>query len=706
MSSRFLVALIAGAIGAAACGGDDKKPTGSGGSAGSGGAAGGTAGAGAGGLAGSSGSGGGPVDDTPPTFNGLEMAMSQGETGVELTWSAATDDTTTEGRIGYRVYEANAAGGHDFSSPRLKTPSGATRAILSDLDPAKEYFFVVRAVDEAGNEDDNTAERSAMTTDTSPPKFPGLSRVLTPTSRSLLVEWRPGKDAAFGTDLTYNVYVGTTKGGQSFGSPTTSVTGQTSVLLASGINPEAQYFVVVRAEDPLGNEDTNTKEIQVTTPEGRPPSFGGARLAVAKGEDAVLYWTPAADGNGTEPANIVYDVYQSATAGGHDFTKPPFDTSKPGVAKHTVTGLAPGAKHYFVVRARDAAGNRDQNTVEVNTTVGGAPDTTAPTFAGIQAATATSPSTIVASWTAASDARTPAKSIVYDVYVANNAGGQTFSQPTLSSTPGALSATITGLNAGASRFIVVRARDLAGNAAPLTMEASATTPVNPTPADTTPPVFTGTPAVVNVANSPDLLEVTWSDATDDTYPAADVRYHLCVQRQQQLCLGAEFDRHIVGTTAFGVTSFDVSGLLPRTSYFVHVRAEDRSGNLETGNNFVREITATSFFADVQPILVDRCSSCHDYYKGVTQVVNVGSGYIEPGVGVLKLVEPGAPERSYIYRKINPLNYTGAPFSPATPNSFTGSQEPRSGDGLPTFDTLTGAEDGAIRDWILQGAFGA
>lgn len=709
MSRRFLAALMAGSIGVTACGGDDDKPSGSGGSGGSAGqaGAGGTAGTGgSAGSAGSAGDGGAPADGTPPSFAGLDVAMSTGETSVELSWPSATDDTTPEPRIAYRVYEANAAGAHDFSAPRLKTPAGARRAVLSDLDPAKDYFFVVRAVDEAGNEDGNTVEKTATTPDTSPPKFPGISRVLTPTSRSLLVEWRPGKDAAFGANLTYNVYVATSKGGQSFAAPTATVSGQTSVLLSSGINPESQYFVVVRAADPLGNEDANTKEIQVTTPEGRPPTFGGARLAVARGRDAVLYWTPGNDSNGTEQANLVYDVYASTTAGGHDFTKAPFDTSKPGVAQHVVRGLAPGTKHFFVVRARDAAGNRDQNTVEVNTTVGGATDTTAPTFAGIQSATATSPSTIVGSWNAASDAGTPAKSIVYDVYVSSNAGGQDFAAPTLSTAPGATSVTLTGLNPGASRFIVVRARDQAGNALPLTMEATATTPPNPTPSDTTAPVFGGAPAAINVPNSPGTLEVSWGPATDDTWPDTDVRYHVCVQREQQFCLGAEFDRHIAGTTAFGATSFDVAGLVPRTSYFVHVRAEDRSGNLETGNNFVRQITATSFFSDVQPILVDRCSSCHDYYKGVTQIVNVGSGYILPGVGTLKLVEPGVPERSYLYRKINPANYTGAPFSPATPNTFTGSQEPRTGDGLPTFDVLTGAEDGAIRDWILQGAFGA
>ena len=715
MSDKLWATVVAAAMGVSACGGDDKSGGGSGGSAGT---AGGTAGAGGGGnAAGSGGSAGGPEDTTPPDFGGLTTATATAENQVELSWDAATDDISAESRIAYRIYQATTAGGHDFTSPKLTTPSGATSAFLSDLDAATNYFFVARAVDEAGNEDDNTAEMSAGTSDSTPPKFPGIQGLSAMTSRSLLVEWRPGLDNADGENLSYNVYVATSESGQDFASPSaTASSGETTALVDVGIAPETQYFVVVRAVDGAGNEDTNTKELNTITPEGQPPTFAGLKEAVAIGNDIRLYWPPASDGTGTEVANIVYDIYHSTSSAGQSFSDPPLDTSEPGAIKHSVSGLPAGVKHYFVVRARDSAGNSDANTVEQNETLVGTADTTAPTFGGVENVTGTSPSTLVIDWSPASDTIDSRSEITYDIYVSPTAGGQDFSSPTFSTLPGAncpsasdtCTATITGLNPGTARFVVIRARDSSGNSLAATSpEASGTTLANPMPTDTAAPTFTPGLTVTTDDPRPERLMASWTDATDANWTAADIRYHVCVERTQANCIGANFNNHVRETTDYGVTSITLDNLKPRTVYFVHVRAEDRSGNIDTANNFGSAVTATSFIANVQPILLDECSSCHDFHEGFTRIVNVGSGFeIVPGSNnFLKLVDPGVPEDSYLYRKINPLGYTGAPFSPANPNLFTESQEPRTGDGLPTFNVLSGAEDGAIRDWIAQGAFG-
>ena len=76
-----------------------------------------------------------------------------------------------------------------------------------------------------------------------------------------------------------------------------------------------------------------------------------------------LRWDPATD-NRTPSSQIVYDVYQARKSGGEDFSKPTYTTS-PGATSFD-TPLLPAGKYsyYFVVRARDRAGNRDSNTVE------------------------------------------------------------------------------------------------------------------------------------------------------------------------------------------------------------------------------------------------------------------------------------------------------------------------------------------------------
>jgi hypothetical protein len=188
-----------------------------------------------------------------------------------------------------------------------------------------------------------------------------------------------------------------------------------------------------------------------------------------------LSWGAASD-DVTASAGIVYLVYMSTSAGGEDFTKPTATTAA-GATTFRVGGLAAGTHYYFVVRARDQAGNADANVVERSATP--LQDTTPPEFAGAKSATATALvlASITVSWTAASDDVTPASQIVYDVYLATAAGQESFAHPTLTTAPGALNAVMGGLLPATTYFFVVRARDQAGNEEHNTIEVAATTPL-------------------------------------------------------------------------------------------------------------------------------------------------------------------------------------------------------------------------------------
>ena len=102
-----------------------------------------------------------------------------------------------------------------------------------------------------------------------------------------------------------------------------------------------------------------------------PPSFAGLKSAttcipgpVGGGRTTSynLSWDPATD-NVTPSKKIVYDVYQANTSKGEDFSTPTYTTSA-GVTSFTTPPLATDQYFYFVVRARDQAGNSDSNTVE------------------------------------------------------------------------------------------------------------------------------------------------------------------------------------------------------------------------------------------------------------------------------------------------------------------------------------------------------
>jgi hypothetical protein len=74
-------------------------------------------------------------------------------------------------------------------------------------------------------------------------------------------------------------------------------------------------------------------------------------------------WWPAIDDD-TDPDDIVYEVFQSREPGGEDFSKPTY-RSEPG-ALTVVTPQLPAGTYYYVVRARDTAGNSDTNVAEVS----------------------------------------------------------------------------------------------------------------------------------------------------------------------------------------------------------------------------------------------------------------------------------------------------------------------------------------------------
>jgi hypothetical protein len=109
----------------------------------------------------------------------------------------------------------------------------------------------------------------------------------------------------------------------------------------------------------------------VTPTDTTAPHFGGLESAFActpgpqrPGQTTpfTLSWKPATD-NVTPGAKIVYDVFESSSHGAERYSKPSW-TSDPGATGFKTPGLASHGSFYFVVRARDQAGNEDQNTVE------------------------------------------------------------------------------------------------------------------------------------------------------------------------------------------------------------------------------------------------------------------------------------------------------------------------------------------------------
>jgi hypothetical protein len=109
-------------------------------------------------------------DGTPPVFAGLKRAFActpgaqrPGQTTpFTLSWQAARDNRTPSAELVYDVYESTSPGGETFSKPSWITKPGATTFRTPGLPSHGSFYFVVRARDQAGNEDRNRVERHGL----------------------------------------------------------------------------------------------------------------------------------------------------------------------------------------------------------------------------------------------------------------------------------------------------------------------------------------------------------------------------------------------------------------------------------------------------------------------------------------------------------------------------------------------------------------
>jgi hypothetical protein len=102
-----------------------------------------------------------------------------------------------------------------------------------------------------------------------------------------------------------------------------------------------------------------------------PPVFAGLKSATTcipgptgpgRTSSYHLSWDPATD-NVTPSKRIVYAIYQARMPGGEDFSAPTYRTTR-GARSFDTPPLPTDETFYFVVRARDRAGNEDTNTIE------------------------------------------------------------------------------------------------------------------------------------------------------------------------------------------------------------------------------------------------------------------------------------------------------------------------------------------------------
>jgi YD repeat-containing protein len=435
------------------------------------------------------------LDTAAPGQPGTPAISSITATTATATWTAATDNV---GVTGYE-YQLNGGSWTAAASPQS----------LSGLTNGTSYTFAVRARDAAGNWG-SPSSTSFSTSDTAAPSAPGVPTFTNVAQTSATISWTAATDNVGVTGYQYRLNGG-------------SWNGASSGVTVSGLAASTLYNVEVRARDAAGNwgGSSSASFTTVAAPDTTAPSAPGTpSFSSITGTSVTASWAAATD-------NVAVTGYEYSINAGASWV-----TASSGVS---IAGLTNGTTYTVLVRARDAAGNWGNPSSASFTTT----DTAAPSAPGTPSFSSITGTSVVASWSAATD------NVGVTGYEYSINGGSSW----VGATSGV---SIAGLTNGTSYTAQVRARDAAGNWSSPSSATFSTT-------DTAAPSAPGTPSFSSITGT--TVVVSWSAATDNVGVTA-------------------YEYSINGGSSWVSASSGVSitGLTNGTSYTVQVRARDAAGN--------------------------------------------------------------------------------------------------------------------------------
>src|SRR5580692_1760511 len=294
-------------------------------------------------TSGGAGNGGGTKTTVPPTPSGLTATPANAQ--VSLSWSASTGATT------YNVKRSTISGG-PYST--LSSPT-ATTYTDSSVTNATKYFYVVSALNSAG-ESANSSEVSATPTAPQTPPPTPANLVATPANAQVSLSWSASTGAT-----SYNVKRSSVTGG-----PYTKISSPTAVAYTdTSVTNGTKYFYVVSAVNAAG-ESANSSEVTATPPAPTTPPPTPANLQATAGNAQVaLTWSVSVGATS-------YNVKRSTTNGG-----PYTQISSPSTNSFTDSSLTNGTTYYYVVSAVNSAGqSANSNQAVATPTAPTAPDVT------------------------------------------------------------------------------------------------------------------------------------------------------------------------------------------------------------------------------------------------------------------------------------------------------------------------------------------
>ena len=191
-------------------------------------------------------------------------------------------------------------------------------------------------------------------------------------------------------------------------------------------------------------------------------------------------------------------------------------------------------------------------------------DKEAPKVGTITEATATAYNSMSVKWSGATDNKTPADKLRYQLI------WQAKGNPEIHISeikPAMLSLSINGLTEKTTYVIKVKVTDEAGNEA-IYEAKEVTTPNKPEEKDTVSP----TPGkIIEVTPTINTIFLKWSAATDNKTPADKLYYQVIYYAKNE-------KKEIYSQTKASMFTYTITGLRPKTTYIIKVRVTDEAGN--------------------------------------------------------------------------------------------------------------------------------
>jgi len=272
------------------------------------------------------------VSCPPESAVSLTAGLISGQ--VLLNW------TGSAGATSYAVYEGTSPGGEGATAVAT---TANTSTVIKGLTGGKTYYFTVKSANAAGS---SAASNEASVAVPVPPAAP-TSLAATAGNGQATLSWKASTGAS-----SYEVFQGSTAGGESTVPVATGITGVSTVI--GGLKNGSTYYFVVEAVNDGGSSAKSNEATVIPATGPAAPTTVKAVTGSASGS-ILVSWSAVSGATS-------FNIYAGTSSGGEGST-PKVSSLK--ATSDTISGLVSGQIYYFQISSLGASGAQGGKSQEV-----------------------------------------------------------------------------------------------------------------------------------------------------------------------------------------------------------------------------------------------------------------------------------------------------------------------------------------------------